>query len=63
MEESDANKIVVVFSWKLLLDRIPTKRNLLIRNVANPAISTDCVWCEGVLETSSHLLLHCRVAW
>jgi len=60
--KSSVPSSVVAFSWKLLLDRIPTKRNLLIQNVANPAISTDCVWCEGVLETSSHLFLHCGMA-
>lgn len=26
-------------------------------------VSTDCVWCEGVVETSTHIFLHCELVY
>lgn len=52
---------VVAFSWKLLRDRIPTKRNLRIRNLMAPEASTNCVLCEESEENSRNLFLHCHV--
>jgi len=53
---------VVVFSWKLLHDRIPTRRNLALRNVLPPEVLMSRVLCEGSEESSIHLFLNCRVA-
>jgi hypothetical protein len=44
---------VVAFSWKLLLDRIPTRMNLARRNCL------PSVLCGLVEESTSHLFLHC----
>jgi len=49
---------VVAFSWKLLLDRIPSKWNLQKRNVLPLDISIWCVLCGIDLKTSKHLFLH-----
>jgi hypothetical protein len=61
--ESPAPSKVVAFSWQLLYDRIPTRDNLLLRGVL-PTQSDDlCVWCDDMRESSSHLFLHCKVAF
>ena len=60
---SPAPSKVVAFSWTLLLDRIPTRANLAIRNILEPDSSLLCVLCDRTVETSSHLFLHCDVAY
>jgi len=52
--KSKAPTKVVAFSWKLLLDRIPSKWNLKIRNVLPPENSTRSVLCGIEEETSKH---------
>ena len=53
---------VVAFSWKLLLDRIPTRVNLEVRNCLPPDGGSNCIWCANVRESSVHLFLHCDKA-
>jgi hypothetical protein len=53
---------VVAFSWQLLYDRIPSRRNLEIRRILAPQASKECVGCVGKVETSIHLFLHCPIA-
>ena len=50
---------VVLFGWRLFRDRLPTKDNL-IRCGVIAVEERLCVGGCGMLETSSHLLLHCR---
>lgn len=57
--KSMAPSKVVAFSWKLLLDRIPSKWNLKWRNVLPPDCSIRCVLCGTEDETSRHLFIHC----
>jgi len=57
--KSPAPSKVVVFSWKLLLDRIPTKVNLARRRILPEEASNRCVFCDQAGETSSHLFLYC----
>jgi len=52
---------VIAFSWTLLLNRIPSKVNLVVRNVLPPDASLTCVLCNNGVETSYHLLLDCNV--
>ena len=51
---------VVLFAWRLLHDRLPTKDNLYHRGV----IVADDRLCVGgcrSLESSTHLFLHCNI--
>lgn len=57
--ESPTPSKVVVFSWQLLIDRIPTKVNLARRRILSTEVSDMCVFCDQNGETSSHLFLHC----
>ncbi|RHN59920.1 putative reverse transcriptase zinc-binding domain-containing protein [Medicago truncatula] len=50
---------VVLFAWRLLRDRLPTKDNLIRRHVMG-IDDQFCVGC-GEVETSSHLFLHCNL--
>lgn len=53
---------MVALSWKVLLDRIPTRWNLSRRNALPPEVSVRCVLCEEETERSNHLFVHCPVA-
>jgi len=57
--KSPAPSKVVVFSWQLLLNRIPTKDNLLSRRIIAPVSLGRCEFCEQAAETANHLFLHC----
>jgi len=46
---------VLAFSWKLLLDRIPSRVNLAKRNVLDPDSSLNCL-CAHAEEALLHLL-------
>ena len=51
---------VVLFAWSLFCDRLPTKDNLYRHGV----IAVDdklCVGGCGLLESSTHLFLHCNI--
>jgi hypothetical protein len=60
--ESPAPSKVIVFSWQLLYDRIPTKCNRDHRSILSPDVSRDCVGCVGFVESSTRLFLHCSSA-
>lgn len=51
----------LAFSWKLILDRIPSKVNLAKRRLLASEDSKMCVFCGLFDETSIHLFLHCNV--
>ena len=51
---------VVLFAWRLFRDRLPTKDNLLRRGVINHASQTCVAGCD-LVESSSHLFLHCNI--
>jgi len=58
--KSKAPLKVVVFSWKLLHDRIPSRSNLARRNCLPPEVSMLCVLCGSSEKSSNHLFLHCN---
>lgn len=60
--KSPAPSKVVAFSWKLLLNKLPTRLNLLRRNCSSPESSVLCVLCNSTAESVNHLFLHCEVA-
>jgi hypothetical protein len=51
---------VVDLSWKALLNRIPTRLNLVRRNAIPNNIDLLCVFCNEMVESTNHLLVHCR---
>ncbi|GJS76384.1 RNA-directed DNA polymerase, eukaryota [Tanacetum coccineum] len=51
---------VNVFVWKLSLDRLPTRSNLLSRNILVSDVA--CPLCDHELEDSSHLFFGCPIA-
>lgn len=57
--KSGAPLKVVVFSWQLILDRIPTKLNLSHHGVPLPLKGLGCVFCAMSSESSVHLFLSC----
>jgi len=60
--KSPAPSKVVAFSWKLFHDRIPTKVNLSYRHVLPPEACLNCVLCDGNMELTNHLFIHCVFA-
>nr|KYP75959.1 hypothetical protein KK1_020172 [Cajanus cajan] len=50
------------FGWRVILDRIPTKQNLIKRKIL-PSNVASCVWCGLCEETSSHLFFECFYAF
>lgn len=52
---------VVIFTWRLLRDRLPTKNNLSHRGILTNNDSCLCVGRCGSVETLNHLFLHCSV--
>ncbi|GLU18032.1 hypothetical protein SLE2022_343540 [Rubroshorea leprosula] len=52
---------VSAFNWQLVLDRIPTKMNLLKRGVIKDMEESKCVVCEEHEEDAAHLFLRCRM--
>jgi len=60
--KSKAPLKVIAFTWKLFLDRIPTRNNLALRNCLPAEESTLCVLCGRTEESSNHLFLHCIFA-
>ncbi|GLT34080.1 hypothetical protein SLA2020_086230 [Shorea laevis] len=51
------------FGWRLLLDRLPTKRNLQKRGVALQGDGLRCVLCNEEVEEINHLFCNCLEAW
>nr|GEW66678.1 RNA-directed DNA polymerase, eukaryota, reverse transcriptase zinc-binding domain protein [Tanacetum cinerariifolium] len=49
-----------VFVWKVYLDRLPTRLNLIRRGVHVPSLS--CPVCNAAYEDMSHLLFSCDLA-
>jgi hypothetical protein len=57
---SGAPSKVSSFSWQLLLNRIPTMDNLMLRGFhANG--NSICYLCNGYAETAGHLFIHCEI--
>jgi hypothetical protein len=52
---------VSLFVWRLLRNRLPTRDNLLRRNILHATTSMCVAGCD-VLETASHLFLACGIS-
>jgi hypothetical protein len=53
---------VTAFSWQVLHDKFPTRRNLHRRGVIVDPAATGCIFCGAGSETAVHLFLHCKLA-
>jgi hypothetical protein len=53
---------VMVFSWQLILQRLPTRVNLFRRGIPDLITNPNCVWCPGERETEVHLFGTCSFA-
>ncbi|GJS76437.1 RNA-directed DNA polymerase, eukaryota [Tanacetum coccineum] len=51
---------VNIFIWRLSLDRLPYRLNLLSRGIDIPKIS--CSSCNGNVESSNHIFFACDIA-
>ncbi|GAU29496.1 hypothetical protein TSUD_360410 [Trifolium subterraneum] len=60
--DSPAPSKVIAFSWQLLYDQIPTRKNLEARDMVLADMPWECVGCVGNVESSLHLFLHCPSA-
>lgn len=60
--ESRAPSNVCVFGWRMLLDRLPTKVNLLRRQILTVEDDLRCVLCLQGNETTNHVFVTCPVA-
>jgi hypothetical protein len=53
---------VIIFSWQLLLQRLPTRSNLSLRGVFRSPSQALCIRCQLDLETEAHLFTSCSFA-
>jgi hypothetical protein len=53
--KSYAPSKVIVFTWQLLLGRLPTRDNLETQQM-------ECLWCPLIIESESHLFRMCPFA-
>jgi hypothetical protein len=53
---------VIVFSWQLMMQRLPTRVNLARRGVPGLRENPCCVWCPEERESEVHLFGTCSVA-
>jgi len=51
---------VSIVVWRLLKDKLPTRTNLLRRDIVQ-AKGATCVLGCGLVESAAHLFLHCQV--
>lgn len=51
---------ILAFPWQVILDRLPTKSNLALRNVLQGEDNSSCCFCDDVLESAGHLFLSCN---
>ncbi|GKU93830.1 hypothetical protein SLEP1_g7393 [Rubroshorea leprosula] len=53
---------VSAFNWQLVLDRIPTRMNLLRRGITKDMEEGRCAICGEADENAGHLFLNCKCA-
>ncbi|GKV48319.1 hypothetical protein SLEP1_g55143 [Rubroshorea leprosula] len=53
---------ISAFNWQLVLDKIPTKANLIRRGIIKDVTETKCALCNEEEENATHLFLKCKIA-
>ena len=59
--KSDIPSKVLVFCWRLLLRKLPTRENLFIRKIIPSIQDAKCVFCRSETESIDHLFCCCTV--
>lgn len=54
---------ILVFAWRLLQDRLPTREALLKRGVISGTHNDSCVFCFIQRESCSHLFFSCQFSY
>jgi hypothetical protein len=57
---NDVPSKILVFGWRLLLDRLPTRSALNHRGILLNSLDLTCVFCSLYLEDSNHLFFSCQ---
>ncbi|XP_058727132.1 uncharacterized protein LOC131598560 [Vicia villosa] len=52
---------IKAFSWRLILNRLPTKDLLRSRGISLPLTSLNCVFCDIEAESRNHSFFSCKV--
>ncbi|MCI35511.1 hypothetical protein A2U01_0056732, partial [Trifolium medium] len=60
--KSIAPSKVLVFTWQLLQDRVPTCQNLFRHRVIVDTMGVSCVFCGNTSESGSHFFITCAFA-
>ncbi|XP_058766980.1 uncharacterized protein LOC131640616 [Vicia villosa] len=51
---------ILMFGWRFILNRLPTRDNLLVRGIELAEKEKFCALCEGFSETRNHIFLECN---
>jgi len=51
---------VVITAWRIMLDKIPTRRNLIRRGLT--VNTSTCVMCQATDESAQYLFIQCETA-
>ena len=52
---------VGVFLWRLFLDKLSSRINLLKWNIIQESVDILCPWCRDSQETTAHVLFSCKM--
>ncbi|CAI8598593.1 unnamed protein product [Vicia faba] len=50
---------IKIFGWRLVSDRLPTRKQLLQRGIITQSQDATCIFCNQIDEDIVHLMLHC----
>jgi hypothetical protein len=56
---NDVSSKISIFGWRLLLQRLPTRRALNRRGILLNPLDLNCILCFGHIEDASHLFFSC----
>jgi hypothetical protein len=52
---------ISIFSWRLLLEKLPTREALFCKGIITNSLERGCVLCSNMEESVAHVFLHCHV--
>jgi hypothetical protein len=57
--KNDVPSKVSIFGWRLLLDRLPTRKALHRRGILSNPHELCCAFCSNAMEDTTHIFLSC----